>query len=157
MGKFWKRLFSGERAAGLKAAPNDKWIKCPQCGGMAQPGGAYAGYWCSSCKKVISATAVKQQKAKNITDARLVVNFSAPSLELASVIAKGALNELNRQHPGAVQPNIDLLWLSKESGMKITADVRCASTSEAWSINGELTRLVAEHATANGVDPAIHA
>ena len=47
--QFWKR-----QATPLPDG-DDRWIKCPKCGGLAQAGGAYAGFWCTSCHKVIPA------------------------------------------------------------------------------------------------------
>lgn len=55
--QFWKQQPT--------TVPDGKqWIRCPKCGELAQAGGAYAGFWCSSCEKVIPAPGAGTRSAQ---------------------------------------------------------------------------------------------
>jgi hypothetical protein len=80
-----------------------------------------------------------------VTDASLALTFGAPSLVLASGIAEAAFNEFHESRPDAVQPNIDLRWSSMDHLVTMTVGVRCASISEARSIQKELAGIVTRY------------
>jgi len=61
--QFWARQ--------VTTAPADdgRWIRCPTCGGLAQPGGAYAGFWCNSCSSVVQSPSAAPPGTRQPQDA----------------------------------------------------------------------------------------